>query len=447
MLPESRLRSLYSDFRELKLVNIDGYEANIRQWKEYLIKEYWQNSVIINGDDIISDLTIPQYGAPKSIDVVLDEMVKDGTIVPMERYLKRNESVLISMLKWTINKVVVDLSWKSRSNEGTRYLKPVKYVNIFWLKHNSETIQKLLQENIYECSIKPTDYIFTKEHFYKKSGIDTIVKDWDSYNIILDYLCDQNNIVMASDDESDVIKVISPLSLNITGNSQEIADSDIYVAKINHYVFIAESEITSAQKVVELTGKRLSNAISSGLSLEIKRTLLRLKKRAEKNLEQAYISLESLKKLQEEISNATQTVSMVKIMSQGSSALKSINKQLIDEESIADMLDEFQENNEKQERISKLLAGESITDETAIEKELSSLEKELRKDESQKPKIQETQHDSPSLEESEKHSSSTEDLIKRLETLKVSSGDIIEAKGRKEKEEEEDTEMKQPEIA
>lgn len=418
MLPESRLRSLYSDFRGLKLLNIDGYEANIRQWKEYLIKEFWSDLIIINAADLLSELSNSQYGAPKSIDVVLDEMVKEGTLVSLNEYHKRNQNIVISMMSWAISKTILDLSWKSRKNETAMYLKPVKYVNIAWLKRNDEVLQDLLKNNIKESAHKATDYVFTKGHFYKASGIDSIVKDWDSYGIILDYLCDKNQIIVGSEN---IVKIISPLlSASPQVASKEVSEEDICVANINEYVFTAETEIKSAQKVLDLTTKRLTSAISSGLSQEIKRTLLRLKKRSEKNLEQAYTSLESLRKLQDEISNASQNVVMINLLKQGSTALKAINSQLLDEDSISNILDDFQENTEKQDRIHNLLVGESVSDNDALEEELSLLEKELSTEdtkEKEKKKIEEQKSAAP-LE-----SGSTEDLIKKLGSLRVSSRD------------------------
>ena len=65
MLPESRLRSLYSDFRDLKQLNPDGYDANIIQWKDYLIKEVWNDTIIVNGQNLLEYLSISPYGPPK----------------------------------------------------------------------------------------------------------------------------------------------------------------------------------------------------------------------------------------------------------------------------------------------------------------------------------------------------------------------------------------------
>ncbi|CDO95265.1 unnamed protein product [Kluyveromyces dobzhanskii CBS 2104] len=415
MLPESRLRSLYSDFRELRLLNIDGYEANIRQWKEWLIKEFWSDLTIVSTTDLLLELSNAQYGAPKSIDVVLDDMVKEGTLIPMSAYRKRNQSIVLSIMKWTINKTVMDLSWKSRANETARYLKPTKYVNMAWLKKNDEVIHDLLKTNIYESGNPSTINVFTKSHFYKASGINTVTKDWESYEIVLDSLCDSNQIVVSSED---IVKVISPLSYAGTNSqSREISEEDVCVANINEYIFTAESEIKSAESVVELTTKRLSNAISSGLSQEIKRTLLRLKKRSERNLEQGYTSLESLKKLQDEISKASQNVVMVNIMSQASTALKAINSQLLSEDSISNIIDEFQENTEKQDRIHDLLVGETVSDDDALEGELAQLEKELSKEDTKKdPKETVDQK----LSKSSKETESTEDLAKKLASLRVS---------------------------
>lgn len=418
MLPESRLRSLYSDFRDLKQLNPDGYDANIIQWKDYLIKEVWNDTIIVNGQNLLEYLSISPYGPPKSIDVVLDELVEEGTLIPLEKFNEKRQNLVLSVLRWTINKMIVDLSWKSRKDETSKYLKSVEYVNNTWLKLNKQRILYLLEENIRDVSTRSTDYVYTKKDFYKISKLSTITKDWGSYEVILTSLAQENHILM---NDQNVIKIISPLSKHVSNNTVEITPEDVCAAEINEYVHTAEAEIESSEKSLKSMRERLLNSISSGSSMEIKRTLLRLKKRAEKRLDQSYTSLESLKKIQDEISSANRNVVMVNMLKQGNTALKAINSQFVDEDEINDLLDEFQENIDQQERIQELLVGQD-EDDVSVEKELLEMEIEMSK-EMVKNKSPSTAAESAKSETASKNNS-TDELVNKLKSLNVSDSKL-----------------------
>jgi hypothetical protein len=91
---ESRLPSLYSDFERLKLLNPEGYEANIEAWTNLLleiIKHYKDNdsrvSIPTVNPDLKQILSIPIQGKPRSLNLILQELVSRKFLVPYSHYI------------------------------------------------------------------------------------------------------------------------------------------------------------------------------------------------------------------------------------------------------------------------------------------------------------------------------------------------------------------------
>ena len=109
------------------------------------------------------------------------------------------------------------------------------------------------------------------------------------------------------------------------------------------------------------------------------------------------------------------------MLKQGNTALKAINSQFVDEDEINDLLDEFQENIDQQERIQELLVGQD-EDDVSVEKELLEMEIEMSK-EMVKNKSPSTAAESAKSETASKNNS-TDELVNKLKSLNVSDSKL-----------------------
>lgn len=416
MLADTRIRSLYSDFRELKLVNPEGFEANLREWRHYLLKDVWQGKIIINSESLLEELSTKEHGIPKSIDIVIDELVKEGLLVPIQKYIqKENDGLIMSLLKWSIHKTIIDLSWKSRRSESANYLEPCKYVNLSWFSAHNKLLFDTLKDNIYRKANKYVDYVYTKRDFYRASKIDSIVHDWESFEVVLEYLHRKKELII---NEEGIVKLIGASSTLPTAECNKITKEDSYTANINEVFHKVEHQVSIGEDLIALTKKKLRESISKSDSKRVQKVLLRLQKQREKDLEQAYDSLEKIRKIRYTISTATDNVTMFSLLNQTNNALKAINSKLIDKDSINSILDEFNENSQKHSEISGLLTyGEDIFDNEDLEKELENLEKESMEKNSVHEDADET-NISPQKDQETAKTNSTE-LLETLFNLTV----------------------------
>ncbi|EGW35693.1 uncharacterized protein SPAPADRAFT_130812, partial [Spathaspora passalidarum NRRL Y-27907] len=94
----SRLSSLYSNFRAHKELNPEGYDANIHAWHILLVKLLTQNqfdsAVSVNSQNhsLAVSLSLPPYGVPKCLGIVVDELIAKGVFVPYSEYMAATTS-------------------------------------------------------------------------------------------------------------------------------------------------------------------------------------------------------------------------------------------------------------------------------------------------------------------------------------------------------------------
>lgn len=87
---ESRLSSLYSNFEKNKILNPEGYEANIYAWQTLLLKlitssKFPDSDISFvtltashtsgGGFSLVSFLSISKYGAPQNLGPIINELV------------------------------------------------------------------------------------------------------------------------------------------------------------------------------------------------------------------------------------------------------------------------------------------------------------------------------------------------------------------------------------
>ncbi|KAK9451206.1 uncharacterized protein V1518DRAFT_381479 [Limtongia smithiae] len=110
---ERRLPSLYSDFRRLKEVNPDGYEANVQAWRDVLASavraglcgsaEGGQADMLVlqSGEKFLSALTSSSWGKPLALSAVLNEQVAARNFIPITTFLTQ-ATIIYTDPQWRV---------------------------------------------------------------------------------------------------------------------------------------------------------------------------------------------------------------------------------------------------------------------------------------------------------------------------------------------------------
>lgn len=83
---ERRMPSLYSDFRNIKESNTEGYEANIATWKSVLSqallsRTVFSDAVVLSaGNNLLELFDSSKFGRPLALDCVLVSTAEDISV-------------------------------------------------------------------------------------------------------------------------------------------------------------------------------------------------------------------------------------------------------------------------------------------------------------------------------------------------------------------------------
>lgn len=166
---KSRMHSLYSDFRKLEESNPEGFTANISAWSAALIsalatRDFFPDATTISaGPNLISLFEHSQHGTPLALDTVFDELVKQGSLIPLQQFLNPSRmsiyyqkswySSLVptpkSVFSWALTKSgIYDSSWHSAENKLQGSLKKERYVSVSCLEAISVALLTILQSEL-----------------------------------------------------------------------------------------------------------------------------------------------------------------------------------------------------------------------------------------------------------------------------------------------------------
>ncbi|KAK5779292.1 phosphatidic acid-binding protein CHM7 PWA37_004164 [Arxiozyma heterogenica] len=413
-LPKSRLESLYKDFRYLKELNIDGYNANIDTWKEFLIKKYFVNKNIIvfqSGSRFLNTLILPQYGYPKSIDVVLDSLILDGYMVPLDDFINGDADILLnintnndngnkvkfwdyiqwfsSILSFDYNNNSNNFSFNNKSitriekNYGSTsscYLKECQYVLRNQLQKKYNTIYDILKRNILNDPLTITNIVFSEDEFLMKSGIRNSIsyQDKNDIKVLLIYMDRYKNIIRCKDS---IIKVIdSSISGTLITNDidKTITDNDKNIVHVKVGISNLKQQIKKLRlELKDLKDKEKANEqdgviLSSRYKLRVQRS----KQLLIKYLTQLLDGLAKLQIIRQQLDICGTNKMLVEILVSSNEVLKSINSYIGSAEKVEELLETINEESDKSEKINDLLTRkeEDKNIEADIEEELDKLE-------------------------------------------------------------------------
>ncbi|KAI9321073.1 Snf7-domain-containing protein [Dichotomocladium elegans] len=140
--PTQRLKSLYSDFSSLHILNEIGYDANVSYWRSVILDcnchGFLGNAdyrLAFDLEDLPDQFQHSRLGKPMALQCVIDAMVQQGDLISLDGFLSRYALPTASSSRWSVYNVVKTWVWpiKSSSASATYVVLPtlervVKYI-------------------------------------------------------------------------------------------------------------------------------------------------------------------------------------------------------------------------------------------------------------------------------------------------------------------------------
>lgn len=424
---DSRLPSLYSDFTELREINPEGYAANIDAWSALLLEglksHFFKSSVSFASAGLGLELALPGHGEPKSLPLILDELIKSKRFIPLSIYKDTSPysshtiADYISPVKWLLATWAAMRLSSFKTGTKTGHLVPETYIHTDHLaavgKEVFQQIQlKIDKEGTYSSRLLDSEMFasLTREVHDHISNSDI--------EVLLTYLSrDLGKMAIVKQNRNSEL-----IYIKFGTSDAEITDDDIVIIKL-------KSSIHNISQRTALLEHRLDNEIPERIQklLDLKdssrqerlKNTLTQKIQVKKSLLKCQKIMTQLQSVLEAINEAQGNVSLFETLQSTKATLQSLNlKVSLDEvDNLQVELDEeIASTNATSEA---LIVNKGDVDEEAIDKELEELEKQESGKMGQK--------DEPKLEEAHE---SSEDLQKKLQNLKIkdtSTPEVLEA--------------------
>lgn len=416
LFTKSRLYSLYSDFRKLKEVNPDGYEANMIAWKSLVDvlfqKHFFKDTFLLSTQGLLEDLTLAEYGKPMSLDLVLDELIATSDLIPLKPYQQRTDSIYTKrwirpMLSWTVNRFILDTSYKTGDKKHN--LKAEKLISKKTLEHYVKELEnKLALDNLSGQSHK----VFTKNALL--SYLDSLniysygekvqLSELD-YDILLTYLVRDTNKVQIKDN---IVKF----------GPGEITEEDISIAEIKSTLSNLNFKSDELQSKIDTVSTRLRESLKNKNDKKLSLNLLRSKKLAEQSLAKQLSLVNQLESVLYKIDESSSNVQLLKALENGTVILKGLNKQIGGVQKVEQIMDDLEEEKYQSDKIAAEFDRlDSQVDDSEIEAEFEEMLSQEKGEKAKKP------------------NSSESELAAKLDNLKLAPSEISKI-GREDRERE-----------
>lgn len=455
----TRINSLYSDFRKMELVNPEGFNANINAWKAALAKavgegNMFPDSLIISaGPDLIAKFETSSNGVPLALDVVFDQLVAKKQLIPLHEFIKPNRTSIYYQPKWysipTPSTVVTwalsktglyNPTWKS-SGSSLGSLKQEQYVYVAGVEAVSKALLNQLKKDITSPSSErlsknsaahpiheivtfgaPSGYtrsVFTRDLFYTIYSEVEIPPNTPPYNlskntpksidltshdldVLLSYLSIDNPKISVS---QDVVKV----NINSTSakDLEPISEKDRAVANLRDTVEQVCHRTNALSAHIDTCDSKIRKILASSSSnrQSLAKSILKSRKLAQQTQNATLSMLTKLEQTLASIDSAVSNVDVMEALNQGVSILSDLNKQVGGAEKAAQLVDDLDDAIADTEEIGQQIGAltSSAVDEDQVEDELDQMLKE--------------EQDKKQEKENEQKQKSAEDLKNQLNSM------------------------------
>lgn len=383
LLPKARLRSLYSDFRNLKTWNPEGYNANIHTWAT-AFTELLRGGGAFADKTLISARQLPAlfaddtHGIPLALDCVLDEIVDTKLIVPLSIFLTTSVSIYYerpwyvppsptSVLFWALDKSgLYSGRWVSAERNGT--LKDEKYIVVSVLEDVASKIMRALEQ---DQNGTYTQTVYTRELFEDlcKSidGLDLSPTDIDVVLVFLDR--DLHQIAV----KQDTIKLLTSST-----SSREVSEQDRAVANLRQTLYDMTIRVDHLTARIDNIQQAARDAVARKHTMRAKYAL-----KSKRLAETAQLAaLEMVSKLEQTLHSIDTSVTDAEIfaaLKDGVGILTGLNQAVGGAEKVVELADELEDArsdaNAIRQEIERLAGSDAsaAVDEEELEEEFEQM--------------------------------------------------------------------------
>ncbi|CCF55525.1 hypothetical protein KAFR_0A00870 [Kazachstania africana CBS 2517] len=434
-LPESRLPSLYKDFRNLSDLNPDGYTANIDTWKEFLIKNYCEadeKTVTFHcGEALLQELRLEVLGVPKCVDLAIDELVEENYLISMDEFNKNSRSIsnkvqrksLVNLLRW----LGLNSRFISRKNEdSSSYLIEKDFVVKTSIEKSFEAVYEQIRKGIISRASGVTDLVFTVAEFYDKSGISRSLRSTLDRDTMLSFLELHKKILKR---DGNIVKLVDTSTENMLRvTSNEITENDKRIVDVKTAISKIEKKIGGLEDDLDKVILKMNKREFKGLSKEVQLEYVKTKILSQKYMTRLLSYMNNLMTVKNQLDMCLTNQLVIETLNNSNEAIKSINEYIGSAEKIEDLLGEIAEGFGHNEEISQLLESYNADQElnNEIEEELTLLEGQEKKynEDRENEALKTSSTDEQTLEKLEKLTIT--DVEEAVSTIKSQSGDTEE---------------------
>lgn len=357
----TRKFSLYSNFGRLQETNQVGYQANVVTWKEVLEeavrRRAFPNALSFEaGPQLIEALSDPQNGQPMALNTVIDEMVAQKKLVPMQTFLHAKYPLLNSTWSagqlaskvafWAWSKVV-DTDWHS-GDVGK--LKTVTYVAIDQTKVVAQNVLRQIKADFRQNGSTYSAGIFSFGQIKELCGMSK-----EDLEVCLVYLSRETNDLSYKG----IVKI-----------NGDIEDSDSSIPGIKDVLAQQSVRLSVLDaKIAQYDGKA-RDFLRKG-ERERAKTALKVKRAHEKTQTEIMDQQNQLELVLNKIDQASDQVNMIEALKAGKEILAKRNKAIGGADAVSELMDSLQDEMAETDDIADRLGRLSFID---VEDELEELQ-------------------------------------------------------------------------
>ncbi|CAH2354713.1 uncharacterized protein CLIB1423_18S02036 [[Candida] railenensis] len=429
----TRLKSLYSDFENLQIINPEGYEANVHAWNDLLVsllmKGYFApaSSLSIPALSLSQSLSIPQYGKPRALALVLTELVKRHALIPYSHFRSESRSYYELMetttvrysdyispkkwLDWSLS-AVFHKEFHAGTSKGGE-LTPENYIDWNLLVCVGTEVETKLRKMLHSYSSR----LYGIEEFSSllhSLGVVPSLSQID-IDILRTFLSrDRGFLYVISHPEGETYIKVYP-------NSKEekfFTEEDIAIIMLKKSIINYENRQAQLDLKLAETNTKIKNLLGKESDKPRVLKLLQTRKLFTKSYERCSNSLLQLEEVLLKMNDATDNVDMMKVLSQSTNALKIINSK-VDLGRLDTIIGDLDENTQLTNEISESLGGLVSISDDEIEEEFQNLQRSTHANEQKRLELDKSPH-TKQLDRSE-----SDKLISKLRDLEIKPQDHV----------------------
>lgn len=404
---ESRLKSLFSDFSEMKESNPEGYMANLNVWKHFLDSVFEKEKTLAFNYEkfqkLLSYRTTKNDFFPQGLYIVLNSMVNvdNSILLTSELYEDGNSGrSIFGLLKSLIS---------GKKETDVRFV-DCDLVCVSNLEHLCDKVRNPLLPLIEKDAISPV-------HLHDILNRNGMVIDFSDLELCLVYMCKrsdklvyQNGVIFFNEPGDSLKKDL--VNHGQMSDLQHISDLNYTIYKLEQY---------NAEKTDEI--KKLDDKIKESLrqkNLSSAKEQLKVKKMLDLHVAKTFSTLANLQSLKIRVEDAHNNVLVSKVLKDNSEVLKILNKKATGKNNLDDVFDtlydEIQNTDIISEKLGANVARAVNGDDQEIEDELAQLETEVQK------------------EKEAEEDSKLQEIEEKLQKLKIPSEKPVSSAGEAKKE-------------